>query len=631
MAKSKKSSKKGSKKTVRDIVRRIRESQKKAAGKKKSEPPKKKAVKKKKSKPKDEEIEEEPEEEEELEDLEEEEPRRKPKAEPEEEEEPEEEDEPESPEEPEEPEEEEEEEDEEEEPERIGPTAGEGGQPGPLPPSSPSGRTRVLDSYTFLSESIPVEVSIVQKDDFVPYYSVTIPGIAGGTKLLLETKLRAELISDVKLDITEILDPKKQDMVRAKFQESAMKVLSRNFPQLPNEKKKILASYLIQNTLGMGELETPLHDEFLEEVVVNNSRDPVWVYHKKYGWCKTNLRMKNESRIYDYAALVARKVGRQINILNPLLDAHLPSGDRVNATLFPVSNYGNTMTIRKFSKNPWTISNLIRTKTISPEVAATIWLCVQSELSLLVSGGTGSGKTSFLNALSGLIPASQRILSIEDTRELTLPSFLHWVPMVTREPNPEGKGEVSMLDLMINALRQRPDRIVVGEIRRQKEAEVLFEAMHTGHSVYATLHADNASQTISRLVNPPINVPEENLDALAGIVVQYRQRRLNIRRTLEFAEVQNKGDLNMIYRWDSKRDVTVKSGKLDQIADTIELYAGLNSKEIQNDVAEKTNVLNWMVKHGYEAVNEVGSIVSNYYRNSEEVMEAVKRNETWEF
>ena len=505
-------------------------------------------------------------------------------------------------------------------------------EPEPLPPQEHQPRReKVIEAYNFLSESIPVEVTILQSAEFVPIYTISIPGIAGGTKLLLETKLRADLISDVKLDITEILDPKKQEMVKSKFQDSAMRVLARNFPQLPEEKRKILASYLIQNTLGLGELETPLHDELLEEVVVNNSRDPVWVYHKKHGWCKTNLRMKNEERIYDYAALVARKVGRQINVLSPLLDAHLPNGDRVNATLFPVSNYGNTMTIRKFSRNPWTVSNLIRTKTISPEVAATIWLCVQSELSLLVSGGTGSGKTSFLNALAGLVPANQRIISIEDTRELTLPSFLHWVPMVTREPNPEGRGEVSMLDLMINALRQRPDRIVVGEIRRQKEAEVLFEAMHTGHSVYATVHADNASQTISRLVNPPINVPEENLDALAGIVVQYRQRRLNIRRTLEFAEVKDRGDLNMIYRWDSKRDVTVKSGKLDRIASTIELYSGLTPKEVDQEVADKVSVLNWMVKNGYEAVNEVGSIVSRYYQNTDEVLRAASRNKPWEF
>jgi len=324
-------------------------------------------------------------------------------------------------------------------------------------------------------------------------------------------------------------------------------------------------------------------------------------------------------------------VGRQINTLTPLLDAHLPSGDRVNSTLFPVSNFGNTLTIRKFSKNPWTITNLIRGQTITPEVAGMIWMCIQNELSLIVSGGTGSGKTSFLNAMAGLIPANQRIVSIEDTRELTLPAFLHWIPMVTREANPEGKGEITMLDLMVNALRQRPDRIIVGEVRRQKEAEVMFEAMHTGHSVYATLHADNTEQTISRLTNPPINVPPEMLDALAGVVVQFRHRRFNLRRTLEFSEVHKNGDYNVVYRWDAKNDKTPRVGKLTRIAELLNLYAGLTEREIEESVWEKVDVLNWMVKNGYEAVNEVGAIVSRYYVNPDEIMESVKRNEKWVF
>ena len=498
-------------------------------------------------------------------------------------------------------------------------------------PPKQRGKEKVLETYSFLSENIPVEVSIVHKDDFVPYYTVTIPGVAGGTKLLLETKLRGDLIGDVKLDITEILDPKKAGLVQKKFEVSADKVLKRNFPQLTDDKRKILASYLVQNTLGLGELETPLHDEYLEEIVVNNARDPVWIYHKKYGWCKTNIRMKDEEQIYDYSSLIARKVGRQINILSPMLDAHLPTGDRVNSTLTPVSAFGNTLTIRKFSKNPWTITNLIRTESITPEVASLVWLCVQNELSLLVTGGTGSGKTSFLNALSGLIPANQRIVSIEDTRELTLPSFLHWVPMVTREPNPEGKGEITMLDLMVNALRQRPDRIIVGEIRRQREAEILFEAMHTGHSVYATLHADNTEETVSRLTNPPINIPEEMLDALSGVVVQFRHRRLNIRRTLEFSEMLKRGEFNVIYRWDPKTDKTNRVGNLDRIADLLHLYAGLTPREIDEDVKEKAKVLSWMVEHGYEAVNEVGAIVSHYYVSPDEVLSAVKKNEKWVF
>ncbi len=489
----------------------------------------------------------------------------------------------------------------------------------------------LLASYSFRSESLPVEVKISRKQDYVPLYEVTIPGIAEGTKLILETKLKGELVSEVKLDIGEILDPKKFEEVKARFLVAAKKILTRNFPSLPDDKKDILAVFLLQNTLGMGELEALLADEQLEEVVVNNSHEPVWVYHKKLGWCKTNLRLKSEEMVYDYASTTARKVGRQINVLTPMLDAHLPSGDRVNATLFPISAFGNTITIRKFSRNPWTITTFMKNKTVTPEVAGLIWLCMQNELSLLVTGGTGSGKTSFLNAMCGLIPASQRIVSIEDTRELTLPSFLHWVPMVVREANPEGKGEVTMLDLMVNALRQRPDRIIVGEIRRQREAEVMFEAMHTGHSVYSTLHADNAEQTLSRLTNPPVNVPAEVLDALAGLVVTFRHRRFNIRRVLEFAEITDQNKANVLYRWDVKTDKTKAVGKMSRLVDTLSLYAGMEEKEIAEDVAEKTGVLNWMVKNNYDDVDQVGQIVSHYYVERDEVLEAVSKGRQWDF
>ncbi len=489
----------------------------------------------------------------------------------------------------------------------------------------------LLASYAFTSERLPVEVRVIKGRDFVPRYEITIPGIAEGTKLILETKLKGELVTEVKLDISEILDPKKFEEVKGKFLEAAKRILQRNFPTLPEDKKEILAVYLLQNTLGLGELEAPLADERLEEIVINNSRDPVWVYHKKYGWCKSSMRIKNEEQIYDYASMIARKIGRQINVLNPMLDAHLPSGDRVNSTMFPISSFGNTITIRKFAKNPWTITNFIRSNTVSADVAALIWLCMQNELSLLVTGGTGSGKTSFLNAMSGLIPANQRIISIEDTRELTLPSFLHWVPMVVREPNPEGKGEVTMLDLMVNALRQRPDRILVGEIRRQNEAEILFEAMHTGHSVYATLHADNAEQTISRLVNPPINIPAGMLDALSGIVVTFRHRRFNIRRVLEFSEVKKNGALNMLYKWDVKSDKIKGMAKMDRLTDQLSLYAGMEEREIEEDVAEKADVLNWMVKNSYDDVDQVGEIVSHYYMNPDEVMDAVRKGTKWDF
>jgi archaeal flagellar protein FlaI len=489
----------------------------------------------------------------------------------------------------------------------------------------------LIEAYGFESGGIPVEVRILRTDGFTPLYEVMIPGIAEYTRIILETTLRAELISEVKVELAEMLDAKMADEVRKKYYDAALGILDRNFPNLPEEKKRILASYLLQNALGLGEIEALLGDDHLEEVVINNSHEPISVYHKKYGWCKTNLTLKDEEAIFDYSSYIARKIGRQINILTPLLDAHLPSGDRVNATLAPISNFGNTLTIRKFSRNPWSITTLIKNKMLSPRLAALIWVCVQNELSLLIAGGTGSGKTSFLNAMAGLIPANQRIISIEDTRELTLPSFLHWVPMVTREPNPEGKGEVSMLDLMVNSLRMRPDRIIVGEVRKQREAEILFEAMHTGHSVYATVHADNVEQALSRLTNPPINVPKEMVDVLSGIIVTFRHRRFNLRRVLEFGEIVKNDNYRIIHKWDVKSDTIREVAGISRLADQLSLYSGMSEKEIQLDMDGKEMVLDWMVKNDYTTVDQVGHIVSRYYFNEDDVLAAAKKDAKWQF
>ncbi len=500
-------------------------------------------------------------------------------------------------------------------------------------------RIPVLAQYSFTTEGIPVQVKIVKIGEFVPHYEITMPSVDAWTRKMLEGKLRGELVSEVKLDLSEILDPKRYDEVKAKFMQGARHIIDRNFKeQLPDEHARhVLSVYLMQNALGLGKLEGLLADENLEEIVINNAREQVWVYHKKIGWCKTNISLESEGQVYDYASMIARKIGRQINVLNPTLDAHLPSGDRVNATLFPISHFGNTITIRKFSKNPWTITNLIRSSTVSPEAAALIWLCMQNELSLLVAGGTGSGKTSFLNAMSAFIPPNHRIISIEDTRELTLPKYLHWVPMVTREANPEGKGEVTMLDLLVNALRQRPDRILVGEIRRQREAEILFEAIHTGHSVYATLHADNTEQAISRLTNPPINIPPQMLDAVSGVIVTFRHRRFNIRRVLEISEMLKQGKFNSLYRWTIKEsgsgftDKIKQVSKMTRLADQLSLYAGMDEREIADDVGEKSSILKWMVDNDYSDVDQVGRIVSHYYMDPDSILEAVKKNRPWDF
>ena len=491
--------------------------------------------------------------------------------------------------------------------------------------------TREIEAYSFSAQGIPVEIKIVQtKDDYTPQYMIQIPLIAEGTKLILNA-LKAELITKVKIDIAMLTDPRQMKDIQMKFEQKANELLDKQFSGLTPEKRKVLTSYLLQHTLGLGELEILMADENLEDVAINSPAEPIQIYHKRYGWCNTNLWIRRDDTVYEYAATVGRRVGRQINVLNPIMNAYLPNGDRVNATLTPISTFGNTLSIRKFAKNPWTVPYLINVKTVTPEVASLIWLCVQNEISLMCSGGTGSGKTSFLNAIACMIPPNQRIISIEDTRELTLPDFLHWVAMTTREPNPEGKGEITMLDLMVNALRQRPDRIIVGEVRRQREAEVLFEAMHTGHSVYATFHADNAEECVNRLTNPPVNIPETSLPALGGVVVQYRNRKSGIRRTFEFAEITHEGKSNVVYRWDPRADAIKEAGTITRLGETLALYTGMNVKEMKTDLLDKTKILKWMVSKKYFDINAVGRITAEYYRAPEDVVKFADTNKDWTY
>ncbi len=483
-------------------------------------------------------------------------------------------------------------------------------------------------SYELDAHGLKVKINIADKGSFIPIYEVTVPGLGDATKVLL-ISLRQELLSMVPIDPSRIEDREYVDELTQKYIEAANIIIDRYLPGSTPDTKKVLIAYVVNFMLGLGDLEIPLADDNLEEIAVNTSKEPVWVYHKKFGWCKTNLLIQSEDVIYDDAQQIGRRIGRQISNLSPLMDAELPDGSRVNATLYPISQKGNTITIRKFGKNPWTMTAMIANGTLNLDVAALTWLAVENEVSILISGGTASGKTSFLNAMSIFIPTTHRIISVEQDRELTLPNFLHWVPMLTRQPNPEGKGEVSLYNLMINALRQRPDVMLVGEVRTKDDAQTLFEAIHTGHAVYGTVHADNAQDTIVRMTNPPIEVPKLMLNAFGGVISLFRHRRLGIRRVLEFSEMLRSGDVNVIYRWDTRNDAFTQIAELARMSETISLYGGYERSEIANNLEDKKKVLNWMVKNNVVDVDAAGYVVSSYYRSPDGVLKMVESNQPY--
>ena len=473
-------------------------------------------------------------------------------------------------------------------------------------------KRKLIDSYELIVNDIVIDVSIFSdEDEPVPSYNISITNISETTKIILE-KIREEFV----VQTTKTLGEESLETlnIQKQFKEGILVLLKKYFPTANKKTRDMLINYILQQNIGLGNIEILLKDNYLEEIVINNADELACVYHRKYGWLKTNIRISDENRIRYYSTIIGRDVGKEITTLNPLMDAHLKTGDRVNATLSPISSKGNTLTIRKFAVKPWTITDFLKEKTISYEAAAFIWMAVQNELSVIIAGGTASGKTSMLNVVANFFPPNQRVISVEDTRELMLPNILHWVPLETRLPNPEGKGGISMLDLVVNSLRMRPDRILVGEIRRKQEAEVLFEAMHTGHSVYGTLHANNIRETINRLTQPPIGLPKQILSALSLIAVQHINRRNGKRRTLQIGEVMHNGDAKPIMQLDIVKDTLEKISDPTAIFETLKLYIGLSKEDVEKDISEKIGILKWMVRNNITDINKIGIIMSRYYR-----------------
>jgi len=490
------------------------------------------------------------------------------------------------------------------------------------------------EKYELNNCKAKVIIQIGEKEnDFVPFYDIAFPEIGEGTRITLD-EVKIEILSQSKLPVEKMVDLKFAEQVKKDFSDLAYRLLSNRISGEDKKKLDVLVELLINEMLGLGYLEYILLDDDIEEIVLNSSADPAWVYHKKCGWLKSNFQIKSEKELENFASIIARRSGKQINVLAPLLDAHLPSGDRANATLSPISSNGNTITIRRFRRKPWTVTDLISANSITSEAMAMIWMAFEYELNILITGGTASGKTSFLNACTSFIRPNQRIITIEDTREITLPKFLHWVPMTTRMPNTEGKGEIAMLDLLVNSLRMRPDRIIVGEVRRQREAEVMFEAMNTGHSVYTTFHADTAEETIRRFSNPPMSLPQAMLSSISLNITLFRNRRTGKRAVYQLSEivVEDRGDnqeakSNIVYRHNTIKGELIKQKDSIRFFDEIGVHTGLTEKQINDELWEKQRILEWLVKREIFDLDDLGMVVAKYYLDKAKIYSMAKNNE----
>lgn len=473
--------------------------------------------------------------------------------------------------------------------------------------------------------------SIGSNFDVVPQYNVFKQKYSSEEKLLL-SELRENLVdlaisSDESLQVNE--DKLLNDIKNFLFAKLANNSQNNT---ISNEYLDNLARKLFQDLVGYGEIDPLIRDDNLEEIMVIGIDKPVFVYHREYGMMKTNILFKDAGEVMNLIDSIARQINRRIDQESPILDGRLPDGSRVNATIPPISADGPSMTIRKFKRDPLTIIDLINSKTISVELAAFFWLCFDGlgvkSANAIISGGTSSGKTTTLNALSSFINPKERIITIEDTLELQIPHE-HVIRMETRPPNVENRGELTMNDLVKNSLRQRPDRIIVGEVRGS-EAITLFTALNTGHSGFGTLHSNDARETITRLTNAPMSVPNIMISAIDFIIMQnriYRSDGVSFRRISEVAEVSGIEEgviqLNKIFEWDPQSDTIKNVGITSKTLTEIANVSGNSLNSLYDEIKNREIVLQHMVDQNIRSIRDVSTVLEMYYLYSQKVLNRI--------
>lgn len=387
--------------------------------------------------------------------------------------------------------------------------------------------------------------------------------------------------------------------------------------------------YIFRDFIGYGKIDPLMRDPLIEDISCDGPRIPIYVWHREYESIPTNISFESEDELQRFILRLAYLSGRHISVAQPIVDAGLPDGSRIQMTYgSEVTKRGSTFTIRKFRADPLSIVDLIRLKTLSSDMAAMFWLALENMATILVAGGTASGKTTTINCLAMFIRPEAKIITIEDTPELNLPHE-NWIQAVTRVGF-RGEGEITLFDLLKAAMRQRPDYIIVGEIRGE-EAFTLFQAVSTGHAGLSSIHADSVRAVINRLTSEPMNIPKTMLTSLDYILLQSKLSRgeKTVRRVMEVVEITgidtrtNELLTNRVYSYDYPSDSHQFLGrtyKLEEAAKT----KGLSMDEVHEELENRKLILDWMVKNNIRKYSEVAQIVRNYYQKPEEILRRVK-------
>jgi flagellar protein FlaI len=457
------------------------------------------------------------------------------------------------------------------------------------------------------------------------------------------TKEESELITKLESDLSEIIDVKisalKGDKAVEYIEKKLKDVLEDNGMTLDAGKYKKVMYYIIRDFIGLNEIEPLMHDPYIEDIGCSGMETPIYIVHKRFGSLQTNLRYTDFDKLSNFVVKMSERCGRYISYASPLLDGSLPDGSRVQASLAKdVTTKGPTFSIRKFRRNPFSPTDMLNMKTMSADILAYLWLLIQYNVSVLVCGGVSTGKTTTLNALTMFIPPEDKIISIEDTREINIPHE-NWIPSVARTgfgiPEAGGKryGEVDLFDLLKESFRQNPDYVIVGEVRG-KEAYVMFQGMASGHPCIGTIHAGSLGDVVKRLQSPPIELSPSLIESLDVIIVliNVKEQEKSMRRVKEIVEVQsiepNTGRAHTleIFGWIPSQDIFKENITNSDVMRRISFQEGLSYPKLMEDFEKRKRFLLWMQRHNVVQFDEVSRLVNLYYKDNSTVMKWVEKD-----
>ncbi|MBN2202927.1 MAG: type II/IV secretion system ATPase subunit [Candidatus Aenigmarchaeota archaeon] len=462
-------------------------------------------------------------------------------------------------------------------------------------------------------------------------YYLQEPILSDEEKKLLNN-IKLNLIEKLDVDFTSLRKGEAKGFLLKKFEDTIELMAA----ELPPSKRKDIFYYIQRDFVGLDKIEALMQDPNIEDISCDGVGIPLYVFHRNpiIGSIRTNVVFDDKEELDTFVSKVAQRCGKNISIANPLIGGSLPDGSRVQATLgTDIARKGSNFTIRKFTKKPLTPVNLINFKSMDPKIAAYLWLAVEHGRSVLVSGGVATGKTTILNAMSLFIRPELKIVSIEDTAELVLP-HPHWVPGVARTAitEVEGKkiGEVDLFDLLRESLRQRPDYLIVGEVRG-KEAYVLFQQIATGHPSMSTIHADSMERLIDRLTTPPIELPAsliETLDIVVFVVrmkygQSYIRRIKSIYEVLGFDRDKNIPIVNEVFKWDPVNDGYKQVNK-SNVLEKISMQFGIKQSAIDKQIENRTRVMKWMVDNKISDYIDVAKIIKLYYTREQDLLDEIR-------